>query len=118
MKPLYRNLIWIIIFTSIETFFYFKIKPKSLDTFFMIWAFIFVVFLLFNILNAHSSWENSNFAGSNQRNFAYFMGKLVSNRDESGEADKKKISKFFDSANFLYILFVIINFILMLVVMP
>lgn len=115
---LISNLKVIIIFIIIEIFFYVVIKPKSLEMFFMIWAFISLIFLLYSIFNVNADGAYSDLGSTSKGNYANMRGILIE-REYKTEKDKKRNGGgLFDSMNLFYLCIFIINIIGYLLVMP
>lgn len=117
MSRLIKKFMGIIIFASIETYFYFKFKPRDLEMFFMIWGFISLTLLLYNIFNVKYDGPMIS-AGSSSQSSSQAMGSFLekiygtqNNKTRSGGGIK-------DPINFLYLFFVIVNVIGYILVMP
>jgi hypothetical protein len=123
MKHLFKRFKGIIIFAFIEIFFFFVTKPNNLEAFFMIWGFIYLSLLLYNIFNINSDSSLMGIGGvgtsnPSQSNYGHSMGWLA---ERMYGTEKRKIRSgggLFDSMNILYLLFLIINMIGYIIVMP
>lgn len=118
MMNLIKKLKGIIIFVSVEYFFYLKSKPKNLEMFFMIWGFISLILLLYNVFNVNTDGSYSNLGSTSQGNYANMQGILIEREYESNESKKRSGGGFWDSTNILYLCVFIANFIGYILIMP
>lgn len=88
MIKLIKKLKWIIIFIAIELYYYFKTKPDNLELFFMVWGFIYLALLLFNIFNVKSDIGLIGIGGDDQTIYANLAGAMA-----EIEYGTKKINK-------------------------
>lgn len=117
MRRLIKKLMGIIIFASIETYFYFKFKPKDLEMFFMIWGLISLILLLYNIFNVkyHGSRISVDTAG---QSLGQSTGDFLEKIYGTSKNKSRSLGGIKDPINLLYLFFVIVNVIGYVLVMP
>lgn len=117
MKKSIKKFRGLIIFIVIEAYSYFKINPKNLEMFFMIWALISITFLLYNIFNVKYNVAMLGL-GDSQDSSIQAMGSYL---EEVYAPDKSKKGNGYgilDPTNLVYLAFVIANVIGYILVMP
>ena len=103
-----------IIFLLIEMFSYFKFKPSNLEAFFMIWAIISFVLLIYNLFNIDSN-TGITLVGSPRD--------IVTNLEverKYGSDNRKHKTKIRPHvlSNLVYIVFLVGNIVAYIIVMP
>lgn len=107
----------IFIFAAIETYFYFKFRPKDLEMFFMIWGFISLVLLLYNIFNVKYDGPMIS-VGSSSQSSTQSMGSFLEKIYATDKNKTRNGGGILDPINLLYLFFVIANVIGYIFVMP
>ena len=113
-----KQIIGIVIFTVVEFFTFVKFEPSDMESFFLFWAFISIVFLGFSVFNiaASDSYSTYNYTGHNQ--YGNFKMAELEKKFET-EAGKKRIGGgISDSINFIYVFFLVANIAGYIKVMP
>lgn len=105
MKGFLKKFIGIIIFIGIESYFYFKKQPKDLETFFIVWALIAIILLVFNIFSLNGTTVGF---GGRANNYLYNFTKS-SNKNGTDKKNSKVSGGIFDPKNIIYLLCAIAN---------
>lgn len=119
MWSVIKKLRGIIIFAATESYFYYKLKPKDLEMFFMVWAIISLFLLLYNIFNVTSDFSIANFDPrgiSSDRTDQ--TGWLLEKMYGTDKSKTRNYGGLFDPINLLYLVFLIANVIGYMIVMP
>lgn len=117
MGRIIKRSLGLIIFAGIETYFYFKYKPKDLEMFFMIWGLIAIALLLYNIFNV--KYDGPTMSVRNTINS--LNQSMASSLEKTYEKDRKTTRScggIRDPINLIYLFFVILNVIGYIIVMP
>lgn len=113
MKKFIKKFIGVVIFVAIESYFYFSNQPNNLEMFFMLWIFIALTLLLFNIFNVDG--RSVGFDGK-ANNFVYGFGATKGNATDKTRF--RSLGGVFDPINLCYIVCVIVNIIAYIIVIP
>lgn len=105
-----KVLIYLLLFGSVEMYFYNKVSSNGLETFFLIWTFIFVALFLYTNFNM------MNMDGHNSTIFIFSSNKnLGVDKDKSNSGVFNLVK---NEVNIVYLVFILINIIGYVVVMP
>lgn len=118
MRKFIKKAIWTIIFIVIECYSYFKIQPGNLELFFMIWGFIYLALLLFNIFNVKSDGGLIGIGGDDQTIYANLAGKMAEIEYGTEKNKQRTGGGLLDYMNLVYVFFIAINTIGYIIVMP
>ncbi|QXM05503.1 hypothetical protein [Crassaminicella indica] len=103
MGKLIKKAKGIIIFAIIELFFYFKLQPKNLELFFMVWTLIPFALLLFNVFNVKSDGSLIGLGFNDQSRYANLAGTMSEKEYNTSKDKLKTYSVIFDPINLIYI---------------
>lgn len=105
-----KALIYLLLFGSVEMYFYNKVSSNGLEMFFLVWTFIFVALFLYTNFNMMSmdGHDSTIFIFSRNRNSEI-------NKDKSNTGIFNLVK---NEINIVYLVFILINIIGYVVVMP
>ena len=118
MREFIKRAIWIIICILIELYSYFKNLPNDLELFFMIWGFVYLALLLFNIFNVKSDVGLIGIGGDDQTIYSNLAGAMAEIEYGTKKNKQRTSGGLRDYMNLVYIFLIAINSIGYIIVMP
>lgn len=117
MKKHYKKIVGIIVFVSIELFFFFRTEPSGYEMFFMVWGFISIALILNNTFVRRENTPLIGLGGSDSTKYAYMADALMENRLDDGKK-KRRSGGLLSTDNLIYFCFLLANVIGYIYVMP
>jgi hypothetical protein len=111
MKYVFAKFKWIGILILIEVLFYFKIKPRNLEMFFMVWAFIALALLLSNIFKVNEDNPMPGLGEADSSNYANLANAFIERKYGSEKRESTNNVPLFDPINLAYLILLIANII-------
>lgn len=117
MWKLIKVVIGIIVLPAIEAFFYFYYKPRDLEMFFMIWIFISLALILYNIFNVKSDYPKIGMDSQNQPSSQLTIS-FLEQVYGTAKGKTRSFGGLLDPMNIFYLFFIVANIIGYIAVMP
>lgn len=117
MKKQYKKIVGIIVFASIELFFFFRTDSSGYELFFMVWGFISIALILNNTFVRRENTPLIGLGGSDSTKYAYMSNALMENRLDDGKK-KSRSGGLLSTDNLVYFFFLLVNVIGYIIVMP
>jgi len=115
----FSKLFGVLGFIAVEMFFYFRSGQDDPEMFFMIWIFISAALFLNNTFRRGDRHAMLGLGGNDSVKYAYLSSTFMESELSSGKKIKpSRIGGLFDLWNLIYLVFLIINIIGYIIVMP